>query len=208
MAVLKSDSEETCRLLELIRVGDRRALDLLLARQQPVLRGFVEVRLSPQIAARVDPSDVVQETLLVVVQRMEDYLRRQPMPFHLWTRKTAQERLIDLYRTHEKRARRSVRREERWPERSSLLVARGLLGKRSSPSQQAMSRELSERIAHAVSRLAPTDREILLMRHGESMDFGEIGCLLEIDPATARKRFGRALIRLQKLLTEEGVLEE
>jgi RNA polymerase sigma-70 factor, ECF subfamily len=203
----KPDSEETCRLLALIHAGDPQALDALLVRQQPDLRAFIEVRLSPALAARVDPSDVVQETLLVVVQRMDDYLRRRPMPFRLWTRKTAQERLIDLFRLHEKRARRSVHRELPWPERSSLLVARGLLANVASPSKQAMARELSERVAHAVARLGPADREVLLLRHGENMDFEEIGCLLEIEPATARKRFGRALIRLQKFLTDEGVLE-
>ena len=46
------------------------------------------------------------------------------------------------------------------------------------------------------------------MRHGEGMPFEEIGCLLDIEPATARKRFGRALIRLQKALRDRGLLGE
>ena len=35
----------------------------------------------------------------------------------------------------------------------------------------------------------------------------EIACLLDITPAAARKRFGRALLRLQRLLSDEGLLE-
>ena len=51
------------------------------------------------------------------------------------------------------------------------------------------------------------DREILLLRHAEELPFDEIACLLDITPAAARKRFGRALIRLQKALTDAGILE-
>jgi hypothetical protein len=53
-----------------------------------------------------------------------------------------------------------------------------------------------------VGQLADADREILLLRHAEELPFDEISCLLDITPATARKRFGRALIRLQTALTD------
>jgi RNA polymerase sigma-70 factor (ECF subfamily) len=76
-----------------------------------------------------------------------------------------------------------------------------------SPSQALQARELAERIGRAVDRLSSADHEILLMRHGEALPFEEIACLLEIEPAAARKRFGRALLRLQKVLSEQGLLE-
>jgi RNA polymerase sigma-70 factor, ECF subfamily len=206
MLELKPDSAQTCSLLERVGLGDRQALEKLLARYQADLHAFVEVRLDPRLAARMDPSDVVQEAQLEVVRRMDDFLRRRPMPFHLWVRKTAYERLLDL-RRHHRRARRSVEREAALPERSSLLLARPLLAGGPSPSQQLQARELAERVARAVDRLSPADHEILLMRHGEGLPFEEIACLLEIEPAAARKRFGRALLRLQKVLSEQGLLE-
>ena len=199
------DSAETCGLLERVGRGDRQALEQLLAEDRPNLRAFIEVRLDPQLAARLDPSDVVQEAQLEVVRRMDDYLRRRPMPFHLWLRKTAYERLLDL-RRHHRRAQRSVAREAALPDRSSWLLARPLLAGGASPSQQLEARELAERVARAVDRLAEADREILLMRHGESLPFEEIACLLEIEPAAARKRFGRALLRLQQALSDQGLL--
>jgi RNA polymerase sigma-70 factor (ECF subfamily) len=94
-----------------------------------------------------------------------------------------------------------------WPDRSSLLLARPLLAAGPSPSQQMEANELAERIGRAVARLADDDRTVLLMRHAEELPFEEIACLLGIEPPAARKRFGRALIRLQKLLVEENVLE-
>jgi RNA polymerase sigma-70 factor (ECF subfamily) len=94
-----------------------------------------------------------------------------------------------------------------WPDRSSFLVARPLLAGGPSPSQQLEARELAQKLSRAVARLAEPDREILVMRHAEDLPFAEIACLLDIEPAAARKRFGRALIRLQKILIEEGILE-
>jgi RNA polymerase sigma-70 factor, ECF subfamily len=203
----RPDSAETDGLLEEVRQGNRQALDRLLARHRDGLRSFVEMRLDPRVAARVDPSDVVQEAQMEVVRRLDDFLKRRPMPFRLWVRKTAYERLRDLHKHHVKRAKRSVRREVALPERSSLLLVRPLLGGRSTPSQRLEAQELAERVARVVAELSQADREILLMRHAEGMPFDEIACLLDVEPAAARKRFGRALIRLQQALSDQGLLE-
>jgi len=207
MPEVKPDSAETCVLLEKLDQGDRQALDQLLARHRPGLRSFVAARLGPDLQARLDASDIVQEAQLEIARRLQDFLRLRPMPFHVWVRKTAYERLLNAYRDHRRRARRSVLREAPWPERSSLLVARPFLGSASSPSRQFQAREIAERVAHAVTELAQSDREILLMRHAEELPYDEIGCLMDIEPAAARKRYGRALIRLQRILTKHGLLE-
>jgi RNA polymerase sigma-70 factor (ECF subfamily) len=200
------DSAETNDLLERIRGGDRQALDSLLARHRQRVHAFVDCHLDPRVRARLDPSDVVQETQMEVVRRMDDFLDRRPMPFHLWVRKTAYEHLLRARREH-RRGRRSVQREEAWPSQSSLLLARSLLSGRPSPSQALQAKELAERVSRAVADLAEADREILLMRDADELPYEEIACLLDIEPSAARKRYGRALIRLQKLLTERGILE-
>jgi RNA polymerase sigma-70 factor (ECF subfamily) len=192
MPELKPDSAETCALLEKLGRGDRQALDQLLVRHRPSLRSFVAARLGPDLQARLDASDIVQEA---------------QMAFHVWVRKTAYERLLNAQRDHRHRARRSVLREAPWPERSSLLVARPILSSACSPSRQFQARELAERVARAITELSDTDREVLLMRHAEELPYDEIACLLEIEPAAARKRYGRALIRLQRILTKHGLLE-
>jgi RNA polymerase sigma-70 factor (ECF subfamily) len=207
MPEIQPDSAETCALLDAVRGGDARALENLLGQYRPELRDFIERHFDPRLRARVDPSDVVQETQMEVVRRIEDFLVSQPMPFRLWLRKKAMERLLNLRRDHLTRARRSVAREEALPDRSSLLLARPLLARGPSPSQQVQDRELVERVSRATAQLSAADREILLLRHGEDLPFDEIGCLLGIEPAAARKRFGRALIRLQNVLRQEGLLE-
>lgn len=206
MGDVRPDSEDTRRLLDAVRGGDRAALGDLLARHRAGMRDLVALHLDPRAAARADPSDVVQEAQADMARRIDDYLARDPMPFRLWARKTAYERLLDLHRNHLRRGRRAAGREAPLPDRSSLLVARPLLARGPSPSQEAEANELAERVAGAVGRLPDADREVLLLRHAEGLPFGEVALLMGIDPAAARKRFGRALIRLQAALAAAGLL--
>jgi RNA polymerase sigma-70 factor (ECF subfamily) len=207
MAQVTPDSTQTRRLLEAVRRGDADALGRLLERHRTGLRAFIEHHLDGRLRARVDPSDVVQETQMQVVRRIDDYLARRPMPFHLWVRKTAYERLLNLRRDHLRSARRAAGREVPLPDASSLLLAGPLVNPGPSPSQQAQAREFAERVSRAVAGLSGADREILLLRHAEGLSYEEIACVLDVEPAAARKRYGRALIRLQKILTDHGLLE-
>jgi RNA polymerase sigma-70 factor (ECF subfamily) len=208
MPDVKPDSAGTRALLDQISRGDRPALERLLERFRPDLRALIDCRLDPRLRARLDPSDLVQEAQLEVVRRMDDYLARRPMPFHLWVRKTAYQRLLNARRDHGRRARRSVDRELPLPDRSSVLLARPLFARGPSPSQHLEAKEFAEKVGRAVAGLAEADREILLMRHAEDLSYDEVACLLEIEPAAARKRYGRALIRLQKTLADHGLLED
>lgn len=192
-------------MLEQAKQGHRQALDALLRRHRDDVHAFISLRFDARLAGRADPSDVVQEALVEAARRMDDYLDRRPMPFRLWLRKTASERLIDL-RRHHRCGRRSIDREESLPDRSSMLLARPLLGGAPSPSREAEAREFAERVARSVATLSEADQEVLLMRHGEGMPFEDVACVLGIDATAARKRFGRALIRLQRVLDNQGLL--
>src|SRR5262245_55649959 len=75
--------EEAERLLEQVGAGDRQALERLLALHREFLRRTVELRLDRKMRGRVDASDVVQEAQLEAARRIDDYLQRRPMPFHL-----------------------------------------------------------------------------------------------------------------------------
>ncbi|HKI32841.1 MAG TPA: hypothetical protein VKA46_13400 [Gemmataceae bacterium] len=65
------DSAETQRLLEQARAGTAGAVDRLLERHRAYVCRFVELRLDPQLRARVDPSDVVQEAQMEAVRRLD-----------------------------------------------------------------------------------------------------------------------------------------
>jgi RNA polymerase sigma-70 factor (ECF subfamily) len=201
------DSAETQRLLERVRAGDRLAFEELFARHRSYVRQVVELRLDPRLRARLDPSDVVQETHLEAFRRLPDFLNRRPMPFRLWLRKTAHERLIMLRRRHLEAGRRTTRREVALPDQSSQLLAQRLLAKGPPPGQHLDQEERVRRVHQAVAQLSEADQEILFMRNFEGLSYQEMAYLLEIDPAAARKRHGRALLRLHQTLLDNGLTE-
>lgn len=208
MAEIEPDSRETQVLLDQAADGDDRACARLLERHRPRLLDFVDTHLDPLLRARLDASDVVQEAQIEATRRLPDFLRRRPMPFRVWLRKTAYEQLLMLRRRHIEAARRSIRREVQLPDRSSLVLAQNLVDPSGSPSARLNREELAQRMRQALDRLSQTDREALLMRHYEEMSYEEMGCILGIEPASARKRAGRALVRLHKILTEMETKEE
>jgi RNA polymerase sigma-70 factor (ECF subfamily) len=207
MAEITPDSEQTRLLLERAQAGDRQAFERLLHRHRSYLLEVVASRLDPKMQARIDPSDVVQEAQLEAYRRLPDYLIRRPMPFRLWLRKTAQERLLMARRQHLRAEARSLRREVPLPERSSLLLARPFLARGSTPSRQLNRHELARRVRQAVALLPVADQEILLLRTYEGLSNEEVACLLDLTPAAASKRHGRAVRRLYRFLTDAGLSE-
>jgi RNA polymerase sigma-70 factor (ECF subfamily) len=205
MPEITPDSAETQSLLRAAAAGDCGAFDRVLAQHRAELRRFVELRMDPKLRSRVDASDVIQETQLEAFRRLHDFVARQPMPFHVWLRKTAYERLLMARREHVAAAQRAVGREIPLPDRSSLLFAERFLSRGSTPSQRLGRDELARRVHQALAKMPATDREMLVMRNLEERPYEEIACILEIDRVAARKRHGRALIRLHALLDEAGL---
>lgn len=159
--------------------------------------------MAQKLKARLDPSDIVQETQIEVARRIDDYLQRRPMSFRVWLRKTANEQMMMMYRRHVGAERRSVEREVSLPNHSSVALARQLI--KGGPSKELQRRELAAQVRTAVDRLSEADREILLMRNFEELTNQEAAEVLEIDGAAASKRYGRALVRLRNVLVESGL---
>src|SRR4051794_7571848 len=95
-------------LIELAARGDGAAREQLFECYRGRLRQMVSIRLDRRLAARLDPSDVVQEALLEAARNLTDYLHRPPLPFYPWLRQFAWNRLVDLHRRHLLARRRSV----------------------------------------------------------------------------------------------------
>jgi RNA polymerase sigma-70 factor (ECF subfamily) len=202
-----ADSAETRALLQQAVAGDCTAFEQLFARYQQELHDFIGRRLDPRLRSRIDPSDVVQETQLEVFRRLADFLGRQPMPFRLWLHKLGYERLLMLHRRHIAAARRTVGREEPLPDRSSILLAKRLMAPGSTPSRQFDRRERARRVREVIAQLPEPDRDVLVMRDLDGLSYQEVSCFLDIDSSTARKRHGRALVRLHHLLAAAGLKE-
>jgi RNA polymerase sigma-70 factor (ECF subfamily) len=193
---------DTDELLDRAAADDPAARSALLDRHRTRLRRMVAVRLDPRLAARVDPSDLVQDTLAEAARRLDAYLRDRPLPFYPWLRQFAADRLADLHRRHVRAARRSVGREEPGglPEHSAAELADRLLARDHGPSEAARRAEQREQVRSALLRLPGPDREALTLRYLEELPAAEVAAVLGVSEAAAKKRVLRALERLRAAL--------
>jgi RNA polymerase sigma-70 factor (subfamily 1) len=198
--------EQTQQLIQLAAGGDNAAANRLLERHRAALRRLIAVRMDRAMARRVDASDIVQDVLLEASRRMGEYLRDPAMPFHLWLRQMAKDRMIDLHRRHHAQ-RRDVDRERplaqrAFPDQSSLDLAAQLKDAELTPAAATIRKELEGRFLEALDELEENDREIITMRHVEQLGNSEVAEALSLSPAAAGMRYVRALRRLRAILTE------
>jgi RNA polymerase sigma-70 factor (ECF subfamily) len=187
--------------------GDDAARHLLLVEHRDRLKRMVALHLDRRLAARLDPSDIVQEALIDAHREFSDYLRRRPLPVYPWLRQLAWERLLKCHRAHITVQRRSVGREEPrgldLPEESRVRLAERLIASGTSPSYRLIRDELRQRVRDALATMSERDREILVMRHLEEMSAAEIAAALGIAERAAKGRHTRALERLRTLFDEK-----
>lgn len=200
------DSTDTERMLQAAAGGNPSAANDLLEQHRAALRRMIALRLDRGVARRIDASDVVQDVLLEASQRLADYLQDPRMPFHLWLRHLALDRMIDLHRRHHAQ-RRDVGRERALQagslsNKSSLDLAAQLQDQELTPAAAALRKELAGRFLSALDQLDESDREIILLRHVEQMGNSEAAEALGLAPAAAGMRYLRALRRLRTLLGE------
>ena len=203
------NSPETQELLDRAKQGEAGADERLLEVHREPLRRMIGLRLDPALAGRVDASDVVQEVMLEVSQRLADYLRNPSMPFHLWVRHIARDHMIDAHRRHRQAQRRSLDREQpivpaALVDKSSLELAGQFLDREMTPASAAVRRELQKRMEQAVAGLDEDDREIILMRHYEQLSNQEVATALGLTEAAASMRHLRAVRKLRAALQGEG----
>jgi RNA polymerase sigma-70 factor (ECF subfamily) len=203
------DSAETNLLLERARAGDEKALAELFALYRDRLRLAIGLRLDQRLNARIDVSDVVQETYLKAARRFADYLKDPRLPFDLWLRWLAHEKVLALHRQHLYADKRSVQREvPPLPVDASSAVVAALMSKEPTPSHAVNGAELAEKLRLALSRLDEDERNLILWRHFEQLQNREVAQVLGVTEAATAKRYLRALERLHGLLLDLGVSKD
>jgi RNA polymerase sigma-70 factor (ECF subfamily) len=203
---VKDDPDDLDPMLHRARGGDRAAFEELFRRYSDELRQAIGLRLDRRLQARLDVSDVLQDTYLEAVRRLPAYLQGPEVSFGLWLRWLARDRLLVLHRHHLGTDMRSVRRElPLLPADSSAQFLRGLGGAGPSPSQVIGAVEVAEQLRRALEQLDDDEREVILMRHFEHLANRDIAWLLGLSESAAHKRYARALLRLRGILQNLGL---
>ncbi|NOX53656.1 MAG: sigma-70 family RNA polymerase sigma factor [Planctomycetes bacterium] len=205
--------EQTQQLLSRAGQGDPHALNELFSRYRGRLKRAIQLRLNPRLTGRVDDSDVLQEAYLEVARHLPEYLQSPTMPFYLWLRHIAMQKLVAAHREHLGAQMRDANREVSLHggaglRASTASLAARLVGRLTSPSQAAMRAELRAQLQDALNSMNEVDREVLVLRHFEQLSNAETAQVLGIQESTASKRYLRALERLHQILTEMRILDD
>jgi RNA polymerase sigma-70 factor (ECF subfamily) len=207
------EGEQTQDLLRGVENGDPAAMNQLMDRHREAVRRMVQMRLDQALSRRVDASDVVQDVLLEASQRLTDYIRSPSVPFHLWLRQLAKDRIIDMHRRHRAAQRRSVDREQNISsfasdDQSAADLTALLRDAELTPAASALRKEMEERFVLALDQLDENDREMIIMRHFEHLGNGEVAEALGLSAPAAGMRYLRAIRRLRELLGTDDVSVE
>jgi RNA polymerase sigma-70 factor (ECF subfamily) len=207
---MNENSTETNELLRRAAGGDQQGWTTLLAQHHDRLRRMIALRLDHRLRGRIDASDVLQETYLEAAAHLADYLRQPEVPFFLWLRSVAGNKLLALHRRHLGTQMRAAGRElslhrGQLPETSSAALAAQLLGHDTRPSEAAIRAEMKLRLQEALNAMDPLDREVLTLRHFEQLNRAETARELGISEAAGAKRYLRALDRLKDVLLGMGL---
>ena len=199
--------EKTEELLAGVKEGDASAVNQLMERHRDSLRRIVQLRLDQKIQRRIDVSDVVQDVLIEANRRLSDYVANPQMPFHLWLRQIAQDRIIDAHRRHRGSAKRSVDKERPLAvpsadDRSTMDLAAQLCDRELTPAAAVAQAEMARCVERAISQLPDQDCEIIIMRHYEQLSNQEVAQALSLTEPAASMRYLRAIRRLRELMAE------
>lgn len=202
-------SDKTEELLLGAKAGDDDAVNRLMERHREGVKRLVQMRLDQRIQRRVDVSDVVQDVMIEAHRRLADYLKGPGMPFHLWVRQIAKDRIIDAHRRHRQSGKRSVDREQALAvpageEQSALELAAWLCDPEITPAAAAAQHELAQQVEQAIRQLEEADFEVIAMRHFEHLSNQEVAQALGLTEPAASMRYLRAIRKLRATLGKDG----
>ena len=188
--------------------GDQQAMAMVFDRYRERLARMVSWRIDVRHRAVFDVQDLLQEVYLEASRRLEDYLRDRKVPFYLWLRMIAFQKVIEANRRHntEKRAGGGLVSldglvsQNRDPDADAELP---FAAPQTSPSSVFLQGEAKLRIQDLLARLDEPDREVLILRHFECLSNGEFAQVLGISSAAASQRHYRALKRLRNVLGDD-----
>jgi RNA polymerase sigma-70 factor, ECF subfamily len=181
-------------------------VEMALERYRSYLRLLAEAQLGRDGRNGVEPSDVVQQTLLDA-HKDRDGFRGGSEGEHLaWLRRLLACNLADALRAmgRAKRDAARVRSLEAAVGESSARLESWLAADQSSPSQRAERNESLVRLADALVRLPEDNRRALVMRHCQGASLAEISEALGRTPQAVAGLLKRGLAQLRDQMPDEG----
>jgi RNA polymerase sigma-70 factor, ECF subfamily len=171
---------------------------------RPYLRMLARMAWDQGLQPKLDPSDVVQETLLQAQRNLGQFRGTTDAELAAWLRRILANQLAQIKRTY-RRGKRDAARENSYEgmlEQSSMRLA-GLQAEVTSPSEQAECQERALRIAASVESLPEGQREAILLHYFQDLTLPEVAERMEKSTTAVAGLVHRGLKKLRASLDDE-----
>jgi RNA polymerase sigma-70 factor (ECF subfamily) len=170
-----------------------------LERFRDYLRLLVRLQLGVRPNAGIDPSDVVQQTLMEAFEKRAQFRGTTDAEQAAWLRTILARNVVDALRARG-RLKRDVTRERSLDEdldESSARLGRWLAADQPSPSEHARLHEQAILLADALARLPEFQREALILHYWQGCSLAEIASSLDRSASSVAGLLKRGLKTLR-----------
>ena len=201
----RRDGLRVARLLDEARHGETEPLGQLLELYRNYLTILAATQLDRRLRRRMNPSDLVQETMLAAHRDFGKFRGGTEREFLAWLRQILINCLHHAIETHFKAKMRDVRCEvsiERVSaalDRSAVNLAQVLADPGPSPSVPVRQREHAVALANQLAKLRPQYRDVIVFRNLQGLSFDEIAERMNRKPGTVRMLWLRAIEKFKQV---------
>jgi len=171
--------------------GDQDALEALCARYLPRLQRWAHGRIPPAARGALQTHDLVQDTLLRVVESLPSFQPRHEGAFQGYVRTVLWNRIRDIARQYQRTG-------------APNPLDTDMAGKEDSPLDLAIGHETLDRYEAALDRLRPEEKELIIARIEMGLPHAEIAVMFQKPSVAAvHMALSRALVRLAEEMAHE-----
>lgn len=179
--------EATSELIDRVQQGDEEALGQLLERCLPALQRWARGRLPAYARGSADTVDLVQDTVLAVLRRLNVFEVRHQGAFQAYLRQAVMNRIRDI-----------IRQRQRGPHQTEMPEE--VAAEATSPLDRLIGAENVSRYEAALLRLRDEDREAIVGRFELQYSYEDLAVILNKPTINATRV---AVTRAVKRLVEE-----
>jgi len=187
------------------RAGDAEARDRLFAACRSYLATAARVHMQRGLRAKVDASDVVQQSLLEAHRGFDGFAGETPAEWLAWLKRIVAHNALDAAKRYRGTAKRDADREVPLAVHDAASAGWHAqpVDPASSPSRQVIRWEQELLLATALESLGDDHREVLHLRNIERLPFDEVGRRMGRSSGACRMLWMRAIASLKEALPAE-----